>query len=222
MKTAIERKNQSEKILTDFDIPFNSELPPLKQEKESELRTAKEIADRVLVLSYLCYSAEEEEEKPKVIKFLKKQNLWNSVTPIEKKQFLSKEKFSEDELNNISWKSESIWTLLWAIMKVDIFDLPILEIELSDYIEVLPDFLKSPKAFIDSSELRDKSIILDKSDLLFRLEWTTRNNKQKELFINSNMIKERNNAIKWLSCYKYLDWDDITTEINHTTSNNIL
>lgn len=212
MKTAIERKLKTEKYLKEIGIAFIEHLPTIEEESETVLRTAQEIAKRIIVLSYLCYIGEVEEDKPDVIKYLKKEKLWDSVSPMEKSQFLTTSKFEEQELINITWRVECIWVLLWAINKIQELELPTVEIQIGDFIELLPDFLETSKHFIETSQLRDKSEIIDQSDLLYRLHWAAKNDKSHKLPINRSMIQERHYAINWITCYENLDWDEITVD----------
>jgi Domain of unknown function (DUF4272) len=212
LKTAIERKLLTEKYLGEIGIPFIEHLPTIEEESETELRTSQEIAERIIILSYLCYIGEVEEDKPEVIKYLKKEKLWDAVSPMEKNLFLTTTKFEQQELINISWKAECIWILLWSIKKFEDLELPTDEIQIGDFIELLPDFMENPNHFIETSQLRDKSEILDQSDLLYRLHWAAKNDKSHELPINRSMIQERHYAINWITCYENLNWDEITTD----------
>jgi len=212
LKTAIERKLITEKYLGSIGIPFIEHLPTIEEESETVLRTAQEIAERIIILSYLCYIGEIEEDKPDVIKYLKKEKLWDSVSPMEKKQFLTATKFTQQELINISWKAECIWILLLALKKIEELELPTDEIQIGDFIELLPGFMENSRHFIETSQLRDKSEILDQSDLLYRLHWAAKNDKSHELSINRSMIQERHYAINWITCYENLRWDEITTD----------
>lgn len=212
LKTALQRKLITEKFLGEIGIPFIEHLPTIEEESETVLRTAQEIAERIIILSYLCYIGEVEEDKLDVVKYLKKEKLWDSVTPIEKKQFLTTSKFEQQELINISWKAECIWILLWTIKKIEVLEMPTDEIQIEDFIELLPDFMETTKHFIETSQLRYKSEILDQSDLLYRLHWAAKNDKSHELSINRSIIQERHYAINWVTCYENLNWDEITVD----------
>jgi Domain of unknown function (DUF4272) len=210
--TAAERKQNSERLLKSLNIPFIDHLPLIEEEHEARIRTPQEIAQRILVLTYLNYVSEEPEDRSKVINFLQEQDLWNSVSHDEKELF-SKE-LSDKEHINISWRSEAIWLLLWVINKVDTIDLPNEEVSIPQILELLPDFMTDTKDFVQSATIKKISEILDLSDLTYRLHWATRHtelNNLETLDLNSSIIQERHYAINWVTYYED-NWDDITTD----------
>jgi hypothetical protein len=107
-------KSQTEILLASLSIAFFDRIALIEKEQESEIRSPQDIAKRILILSYLCYIADVEEDKSEVIEFLKKENLWASVTNDEQQLFL-KEKLTEKEKINISWRAEGIRLLLFTI-----------------------------------------------------------------------------------------------------------
>ena len=214
-KSALDRKNQTEQFLKELGIPFITHLPAIEEEQETVIRTAQEIAKRILILTYLCYAGEDEEDKPQIVQFLKDENLWGSVSPGEKKLLLKDSEFTQQERINISWKSECIWLLLWLIDKFEILELPDQEAQIPEILEILPGFMASTNDFIESAELRDKSEILDQADLIYRLHWATRNDELNETIstnMNASVVVERHYAINWATNYLDQEWDDITTD----------
>ncbi len=210
--TAVERKQNSKRLLKSLNIPFIDHLPPIEEDDEAKIRTPQEIASRILVLTYLNYVSEEPDDSEKVISFLKHQKLWDSVSNDEKELF-SKE-LSDKEHINISWRSEAIWLLLWVINKVDTVDLPNEEICISQILELLPDFMTDTKDFVQFATIRTVSEILDLSDLTYRLHWATRHtelNNLETLDLNSSIVQERHYASNWVTYYE-VNWDDITTD----------
>ena len=210
--TAVERKQNTERLLNSLNIPFIEHLPLIEEEHEARIRTPQEIAQRILVLTYLNYVTEEPEDRDKVISFLKEQELWESVSDDEEELF-SKE-LTDKEHINISWRSEGIWLLLWVIKKVDNIDFPKEEVSISQILEILPDFMTDTKGFVQSAIIRDVSEILDLSDLTYRLHWATRHtelNNLEALDLNSSIIYERHYAINWVTYYED-NWDDITAD----------
>lgn len=70
-KTAEQRKKETERLLKSLGIPYNNHLPLLEEECDARVRTAQEIAERILILTYLNYILEVRDEREKVIDFLK-------------------------------------------------------------------------------------------------------------------------------------------------------
>lgn len=212
-KTAEQRKKQTEKYLKSLNIPFIDHLPLIEEENEVKIRTAQEIAIRILVLVYLAYVSEVPDERENVIDFLKTNSLWDKVSPDEKELF-QKEELTDQETANISWRSEGVWLLLWTINKVDKLELPTEQVEIPEIVSRLPEFLTDPTEFIKNANVRQTTEILDQSDLIYRLHWATRNanlnNQPMPANLDLSIIMERHYAINWVTFYAD-EWDEIST-----------
>lgn len=212
--TQQERSNRTEKILRELNIPINPSLPLIEDESEIHIRKASDIAKRILILTYLNIIADDEVAKQEIIEFLKNESLWDFLSG-EEKSLLAKEKLTVKDKVNLSWRSEAIWILLWAIKKVDILQLPTEECNVADILNLLPSFFEPTKEFIYTAHIRESSEILDMSDFIYRLHWAVRDSKLKGQDIpngmNAGVIYERHYAINWITCYED-DWDEITTD----------
>ncbi len=211
--TAKERKENTETYLKKLDIPFNFGLPPIEEESEANIRTASDIAKRIFILAYLgVYS--EDGDKDEIIGFFKSEELWDSVSEYEKK-LLSKKKLTEKDTINISWQSECIYLMLWAINKIDNLGLPIDQCNIGEMLDLLPNAFDSTKEFIQNATIRPTAEILDKSDLIYRLHWAAREADSKGEDIPGNIdtgiIQEWHYAINWITYYDE-NWDDILTD----------
>ncbi|WP_262919228.1 DUF4272 domain-containing protein [Niabella hibiscisoli] len=132
-----------------------------------------------------------------------------------RKRPVPKKILTRQEEVNISWRTEAIWLLLWAIHKVENLALPTHEIEPNDIFERLPEFLSDPSGFIREAMVRPTSAILDMSDLVYRLHWAAKNadlnNEPMPGGLKLSIVMERHYAINWLTFYAD-DWDDITLD----------
>jgi hypothetical protein len=213
-KTAEQRKKQTEKHLKSLNIPFIDHLPLIEEESEVKIRTAQEIAERILALVYLAYFSEVPDERDNVIDFLKTNSLWDKVSPDEKVLF-QKEELTDQETANISWRSEGVWLLLWTINKVDKLELPTEQVEIPEIVSRLPKFLTDPSEFVKTAFVRPTTEILDALDLIYRLHWATRNanlnNQPMPASLDLNMIMERHYAINWVTIYAD-EWDKVSTD----------
>lgn len=214
-KTAEQRKRETEKLLSSSGIPYINHLPLLEEEDEVKIRTAREIAERILILFYLGFVSEVPDERDKVIDFLKVNSLWDKVSPNEKELY-QKGELTSQEVINIAWRSEAIWLLLWTINKVDKLALPTEQVEIGEMIiPRLPEFLSDPKEFIETAIVRPTTKILDISDLTYRLHWAARNaelaNKEMPANLILSVIIERHYAINWVTYYAE-EWDEVTTD----------
>ncbi len=213
-KTAEQRKKQTEKYLKSLNIPFIDHLPLIEEENEVKIRTAQEIAERILILVYLAYVSEVPDERENVIEFLETNLLWDKVSPDEKELF-QKEELTDQETTNISWRSEGVWLLLWTINKVDKLELPTEQVEIPKIVSLLPEFLSDPTEFIKNAIVRPTTEILDQSDLVYRLHWATRNadlnNQPMPANLDLSIIMERHYAINWVTFYAD-EWDEVSTD----------
>ncbi|UUF13577.1 MULTISPECIES: DUF4272 domain-containing protein [Flavobacterium] len=211
----IARKEKSEKILEKENIKINIHLPCIESESETTLRTPKKIAERVSVLAITNLVAFNTISAEEAVEYLQHNKLWDFTTDGEK-EFLTDP--TEDRKMYETWKCEGIWTLMWALNKVENLDFPSefcnLENINSDDYPVGKD--KDPFDFINSiNSTRTKSEILDAADLYYRYNWACVdariNGKQIEA-INPGIVYERQYALNWLINYMDQDWDDVTCD----------
>ena len=116
----------------------------------------------------------------------------------------------------LTWRIEALFVLAWAVRLVKTLPFPTRQVENQRLIDKFPSFNKSPRPFIDTLKLRPKSTIMDKSDLIYRLHWATR---QAEIDgqsppggLDPEIIYEWHYAINWITKYGDADWDDVTTD----------
>jgi len=211
----IERKAKNEEILERENIKINKHLPCIESEAETTIRSAKEIAERVSVLAVTNMVAFNSISPEEAIDYLQNYKLWGLVTEGEK-EFLSNP--TEDKKMYETWKCEGIWTLMWALKKVDTLDFPNefcnLENISAENHPVGKD--KDPFEFINAvNEVRSKKEILDAADLYYRYNWACVDERIKGRQIeniNPGIVYERQYALNWLIHYMDQDWDDVTCD----------
>ncbi|OIV40174.1 DUF4272 domain-containing protein [Flavobacterium johnsoniae] len=209
------RKENSEKTLEKENIKINKHLPCIESENETTIRTPKEIAERVSVLAVTNLVAFNSISSEEAVDYLQNYKLWDVTTEGEK-EFLADP--TDDKKAYESWKCEGIWTLMWALNKVDNLDFPNefcnLENINSDDYPVGKD--KDPFDFINSIvSTRSKSEILDANDLYYRYNWACvdeRINGRQMESINPGIVYERQYALNWLINYMDQDWDNVTCD----------
>lgn len=214
-KKKLTRKEQSEKILQKKGIKINYNLPHIESEEETTIRTPAEIAQRTVVLAILNFVAFNGLTGEEAIKYLKKYNLFQFITPDED-DFLQNP--TEEKKNKESWKCEGIWTLLWALKIVDDLGDPDEMCNLNDVpadkYPINQD--RDPNLFIRNNlQSRTKSEILDANDLYYRMNWAcvdARINGHEVKYLNSGVVYERQYALNWLINYMDQDWDDISCD----------
>lgn len=211
----MERKAKSERLLEQRNIKLNRNLPYIESDKETNIRTPKEIAQRVCVLAITNLVAFNNLTSEEAIDYLQKYEIWTFVTATEK-DFLAHP--TEEKKNHETWKCEGIWTLLWALKKVNDLGFPdtlcsLDAIPPNDY-PVGPH--KDPNDFIHSvTETRSKSEILDANDLYYRLDWAcvdARIHHQSITAVHPGVVYERHYALNWLINYLGQEWDDVSCD----------
>jgi hypothetical protein len=211
----IERKAKNEEILERQNIKINKHLPCIESERETTIRSAKEIAERVSVLAVTNLVAFNSISPEEAVDYLQEYKLWESVTEGEK-EFLANP--TDDRKMYETWKCEGIWTLTWALKKVETLDFPnefcnLENISAENY-PVGKD--KDPFDFINAvNEVRSKKEILDAADLYYRYNWACVDERIKGNQIegiNSGIVYERQYALNWLIHYMDQDWDNVTCD----------
>ncbi|MDY0988483.1 DUF4272 domain-containing protein [Flavobacterium sp. CFBP9031] len=211
----IERKAQNEEILEKENVKINKHLPCVESERETTIRSAKEIAERVSVLAVTNLVAFNTISSEEAVDYLQNYKLWEFVTEGEK-EFLANP--TDDKKSYETWKCEGIWTLMWALKKFDTLDFPNEFCDLGNISEenypVAKD--KDPFEFINTvHEVRSKKEILDAADLYYRYNWACvdeRINGRQIENINPGIVYERQYALNWLIHYMDQDWDNVTCD----------
>jgi hypothetical protein len=211
--TAQERKEKTETYLTNLNVPINPHLPLIEEESEAVIRSGQDIARRILILTYLNV-VQEGGDKKEIIAFLKNEGLWNDVSEDEK-ELLKKTKLTKQDKINLSWRSEGVWLMLWAINKVGELEMPTTQCTINEILCRLPGFLTSTKEFIETATVRPTAEILDMADLLYRMHWSTRqaglDANEAPADLDDSIVYERHYAINWITYYEE-NWDDVTTD----------
>lgn len=199
--TALERKENSEQLLSKFNIVRTDDLPPIEEEHAVTLRTPEEVAERILILTYLNCVANDPSLQQEVMIFLIREKLWDKATEGERALF-HRTPLTEKDLSVILWRAESIWALLWVINKVERLDLPDTEVNLHEIFARLPGFLQSTRYYINTATMRTTGEILDQLDFIFRLNWALRQTPQKgsrASTFNPGVVYERYFSLSWVT-----------------------
>lgn len=207
--TALERKKNSEDLLSREFIPVDLDLPAFYEEQELTLRSAQEVAKRILVLAYLNCLTQAPESQAEIVAFLQEENLWEVASEEEKRLFKESE-WTEDEITMVLWHSEAMELLLWALSKIETLPWPTQEQDIGHTISLLPPFLSPVSSFVESVFLRPLSEIADQADLLFRMRWAMMKAEEQgkePLPLHPAIAYERQHAMDWLLCLRE-QWDE--------------
>lgn len=212
--TELEEEIEAMRISNNSDsISLDEEDDDFDDDVGNVNRTAKEIAKRALTLAAVI-SCAYGDDKNTVIKWLKKENLWNNVTHLER-EFLSSES-SEKSKAQFTWKIEALVPLLWVINKLD--KMPAINKQCDT--ELLKKaVIWSPhptKEYISSAALRDEDEISEEYEKIYDAHWVVRdaqlNNKIVPKKYDSEVVFERHYGFNWATGYMGQPWDEISTD----------
>ncbi|QDU94683.1 DUF4272 domain-containing protein [Lignipirellula cremea] len=198
-------------------------------DEEVTLQSPQDVARRTLVLWAVELRAEgiSQEEAIELIEGLE---LWDSVSP-EEKRFLQDDDPDPTESQELVWRLESIWVLLWALGYVEELNWPSGMCDVPRLVEILKPNESNP-AFITDAKLRSKAEILDAQDLIMRIHWAIRdahlnhggiipddldwsqdyNAVSVTMSAAVGVVDQRHYTLNWLVKFlKPKDWDHVDT-----------
>lgn len=168
--SSLGRKERNVQLLERLAVPVNPNLPRVESDAEARFRDPKEAAKRAIVL-YFVISVAHEADRETALTWLKDEGLWDAVSPKEK-AFLETDNPTKEEIIAATWRIESLWTLLWALGKIEKSDLP-RELCDTELVQNLMSWTEedSCATFVNGAELRYPSELLDETDLIYRIHW---------------------------------------------------
>lgn len=181
------------------------------KEQEQYKRTAEEIAVRTIILHAVA-AAGEGIDRPALVNWLEKENLWKDTSSHEATFLLSPKVFRED-LSEALWLMEAQWALLWTIQKVESLGLPINTCDAHRIInEIMPVLGDETGDFISSAELRSTPELHAEEERTDKLYWAYQKAGEADLpeDLVYPVLLQRQYAFKWLSSED--DWDNVKTE----------
>lgn len=196
-----------------FDLIHIQKLLNDDDEPEDEFRSAAAVARRCLVLCSVV-AASHDEDRTKILSWLKSEGLWDDTSPKER-SFLQSKKPTNKQLINASWRVEALYLLLWALRLIPSLDVGQTPSEQFRLTELLP-FMGPTSEFINNSELRREDEIYELNEKIYEAHWAVRdariNSKSSPKDIDPGVIMERHYGINWLMGYCGQSWDNVTTD----------
>ena len=209
-KEQIERKTKTESFLEGHNIKINKNLPCVSSSETVKIRSVQEVIDRAYALLIIVAKGDGIEQT-KLMKTVEDKKI-DSFSPKEQHLYQT-ESLSNQQRANATWRYESLYTLLWALGKMETLKFPS---EVCDVRTVLGTIIQpSREEFEASVQLRSKQEILDELDKIYRMHWACVDARIKgeEVTggINPSVIYERHHSLNWLTTYQDQDWDDVQT-----------
>lgn len=198
-------------------------------DEEAKLQPPDEVARRAIILWAVELRAEgiPQAEARGIIEQL---NLWESVSPAEK-VFLDNESPSAEECQQLVWRLECIWVLMWAFGYVEQLDWPGGMCDVPRLAELVST-IEDDQGFIASARLRPVTEILDAQDLTMRVHWAVRDALLHQggmipeeldwspdsayvpvtLSAAVGVVEQRHHTLNWLVNYpEPVNWDNVDT-----------
>lgn len=207
----LNRKSTSEAFLNTYGIKVNKNLPCIEPLEETKLRSADQIIDRAFALMVIAAKGEGI-EKQHLERLINDKKI-DSLSPKESAIY-QMEELNDNDRTYATWRYESLYTILWAMGKMDELKFPN---EICDVQAVVGALIKTNKEELKNSiTLRSKVAILDELDKTYRMNWASVDarikGEQMGGNVNPSIIFERHYALNWLTNYMDQDWDDVTTD----------
>ncbi|WP_420381646.1 DUF4272 domain-containing protein [Novosphingobium sp.] len=182
---------------------------------EDEIRSPREVAFRALGL-FSVVGLALGADRSDILDWLTEHDLWQKLSASEI-GFVDTLDPSRQQLVNISWLSERLVMILWALGAVDALPPPDEQCNTALFQEKLPPFaLISVSDFVTAAQLRSPTELIAMADDVLGLHWEARDARHKGRTSNPRVdmeiIQERHHAINWVIGYDGLDWDDVTTD----------
>jgi hypothetical protein len=201
-----------------------------QDEHVDQIRSADEVVRRCLVL-HAVLAVGHEVPREQVVSWLRRESLWDAVSPKES-QFLLSESPTPQQRINATWRAEALFPLLWSLRLIPELPSPQQLCDLQLIQSVLPPLFEPVAEFISSARLRADSEIHAANEEIYQIHWRVRDARLRgqptppgklprmphddcdppvESY-HSGVVQERHHALNWLIGYCGQDWDDITTD----------
>jgi hypothetical protein len=218
------RKEASELQLHKRGIRINVQLHVIEADEEVTLRCKQEVEARLWALWAVSQAALSEgpEQTRAIYEYLRQHDLLKALSAQEA-AFLTQVSVNTENHQPFIDRLHAFHFLAWCAGLLDKIDLSSKPIKSETILQYFPAISASGAMtatalpLTDKIKLRRKDVIMDWSDLLYRLHWAVRhaqlNDKPSPGNVDSTMVKEWHQTVNWMCCYDdEQDWDKVSTE----------
>ncbi|NOS70339.1 MAG: DUF4272 domain-containing protein [Verrucomicrobia bacterium] len=186
----------------------------IQDEYEEKIRSAEEVARRCLAL-YAVIATGHEGPRGELIDWLRRENLWEAVSPVEA-SFLQSDTPTQQQRVNATWRTEALGPLLWSLGLVPELPPPTGLCDVQALRRVLPPLMGLVAEWLSAAHLRPDSEIREANETVYQTHWAVRdarlNGKPVPQSFHPGVVQERHYALNWLIGYGGQDWDNISTD----------
>jgi hypothetical protein len=174
--------------------------------------TARQVAVRAVILQGVVAVAAEVDPKP-VIAWYRDQGIWKAVSPKERAFLRNPLSVAREEVNELGWRKEAEWALLWVVGKVEALGLPTRSCDSRRLVdEIIPALGADIEPFLASAELRPPGVLLAEDDRHYRLwcryiQTCQGGNNLLPSDLAPAVLYQREYAFEWLHGIE--PWDDV-------------
>lgn len=220
----IARRNENMKYLFDKGI-YVCELPLNNDDDNISLRSKEEVVKRTIgtllvsLYSEALLSPEENMSVDEardfignVMKDLSVNKLEDVLTKNELEYIIDND---SDETTRIqySWHYENLYVLEW-ILGLEEWNYPDNICDVGGIVRNLKKF-SSVEDMCNNTTMRSKKEILDKADLIYRMDWAAVDARIHEMqgpgHLEHGVVQERHRTLNWMICFDNADWDNVST-----------
>jgi hypothetical protein len=213
--TPEQRKEYSELQLHKLGVRINLQLHVIEADEEVQLRSVDEVFGRLCAL-WAVYQIVEERDSEEMHAWLRSQSIDQYLSQTERAIVFGG---TPDLLNKPGLLAvrEALFFLAWSLGLVDTLKVSARASSSQKMNEVMQGSFSRFDEVRGKVRFRSKAVILDWSDLLYRLHWAMRHAQltQRAYPPNVNLVavQQWHKAVNWLCRYDDEDdWDRVSTE----------
>ena len=225
-QNAVLRKERSEKFLNKRNIKINPHLPVIEDETEAKIKSPEETVKRAVTALFAtqiamdCLNPESDVKESAAFfgEMLGRFGLLDEPTSEEKMCCAvvneNAPKPTAKFASNMAWRIEMVIPLLWACGIIS-EDLSYPD-KMSEYIEQARTIAACDNfdELMQKVNMRNPSKILDKADLLFRMDWACVDARLRGEIpsgnLNPDVVVEQHKGINWLiGAFDAENWDKV-------------
>ena len=213
--TPEQRKEYSELQLHKLGVRINLQLHVIEGDEEVQLRSVDEVFGRLCAL-WAVYQIVEERDSEEMHAWLRAHSIDQYLSQTERAIVFGG---APDLLNKpcLLAVSEALFFLAWSLGLVDTLKVSARASSSQKMHEIMQGIFLRFDEVRGKVRLRPKAVMLDWSDLLYRLHWAMRHAQLTQRAYPPNVhlvaVQQWHKVVNWLCCYDDEDdWDRVSTE----------
>ena len=220
----IARRTENMKYLFERYI-YVCELPLNDDDENIKLRSQEDVVRRTIgtllvsLYSEALLNPEENmsvsEARDFIRKVMKDFSIveWKDVLTKEETEYIEDDNSDESARINFSWHYENLYVLEW-LLGLEEWNYPEDICDVGKMVRNLREF-KSVADMCENTVIRSKKEILDKADLIYRMDWAAVDARihgmQGPAGLEHGVVQERHKTLNWMICFDDAEWDDVST-----------